>query len=39
MTNILSLRSAKKFGLWYLAYEAASLAAFLTFGVHFTSLV
>ena len=39
MTSILSLRTAKKLGLWYLAYEAVSFILFMGFGAHFTSLV
>jgi hypothetical protein len=39
MTSILSLRTAKRFGLWYLAYEAVSLVAFIAFGARMTGQI
>lgn len=35
MTAITKNRILRKLGLWYLAYEAVSLVAFLAFGLHF----
>lgn len=34
MSGLLKNRLVRKFGIWYLAYEALSFAAFVTFGIH-----
>ncbi len=39
MTTVLNHRLVRKFGLWYLAYEAVSFIAFLTFGSHFARFI
>lgn len=39
MAAVLNNRLVRKFGLWYLAYEAVSFVAFLAFGAHFTSII
>ena len=38
MSALLKNRLVRKFGLWYLAYEAASLVAFMLFGAQFLTL-
>jgi hypothetical protein len=35
MTALLKNRFVRRFGLWYLAYEAVSLVVFAGFGIHF----
>lgn len=38
MSALLKHRLARRFGLWYLAYEALSLVAFVSFGAQFLTV-
>lgn len=38
MSALLKHRFVRRFGLWYLAYEAISLLAFLAFGWQFLAV-